>query len=135
LSVMAPAVLTRLETHKILKDPDLAHLVVMLARETGQLSAKLGIPLEDRGIIRAKTLNSVPAEEAVAVLRHIGEMLEAQGATAIKVSTLQDLERGRRLEVEEILGYAVKKGTELDLRLPTVETCYRILTGVDRHLH
>jgi len=135
LSLMAPAVLTRLETHKILKDPDLAHLVVMLARETGQLSAKLGIPLEDRGIIRAKTLSSVPAEEAVAGLRHIGERMVEQGGAAHKMSTLQDLERGRRLEVEEILGYAVKKGTELDLRLPTVETCYRLLTGVDRYLH
>jgi ketopantoate reductase len=64
----------------------------------------------------------------------MGEMLEAQGATAIKVSTLQDLERGRRLEVDEILGYAVRKGAELDVRLPTVETCYRLLTGVDRYL-
>jgi 2-dehydropantoate 2-reductase len=135
LSMMAPAVLTRLETHKILKDPDLAHLMVMLARETGQLSAKLGIPLEDRGSIRAKTLSSVPVEDAVAGLLHIGEMMEDRGAAAHKVSTLQDLERGRRLEVREILGYAVKKGTELDLRLPTVETCYRILTGVDRYLH
>ncbi len=134
MSVMVPQVLTRLEYHKILKDPDLAYLVVMLARETAQLSAKHGIPLVDLGNIRAKTLSSAPIEEAVAGLRHIGEMLEAQGATAIKVSTLQDLERGRRIEVEETLGYAVQKGAELDVRLPTVETCYRLLTGIDRNL-
>jgi 2-dehydropantoate 2-reductase len=134
LSMMAPAVLTRLETHKILRDPDLAYLMVMLARETAQLSAKLDIPLEDRGFIRIKTLSSVPIKEAVAGLRHIAETMEDQGATAHRISTLQDLERGRRLEVEETLGYAVRKGTELDVRLPTVETCYRLLTGIDRNL-
>ena len=134
LSMMAPAVLTRLETYKFLKDPDLAHLLVVLARETAQLPAKLGIPLEDRGMIRAKTFSSVPIEEGVAILHHIGKTMEDQGATAHKISTLQDLERGRRLEIEEILGYAVRKSTELDMRLPTVETCYRLIRGIDRNL-
>jgi 2-dehydropantoate 2-reductase len=134
LSMMAPAVLTRLETYKILKDPDLAHLLVVLARETAQLPAKLGIPLEDRGMIRAKTFSSVPIEEGVAILHHIGKTMEDQGATAHKISTLQDLERGRRLEIEEILGFAVRKSTELDVRLLTVETCYRLITGIARNL-
>lgn len=39
------------------------------------------------------------------------------------------------MEVEETLGYAVRKGMELSVRLPTVETCYRLLTGVNRYLH
>ena len=51
-----------------------------------------------------------------------------------KMSTLQDLEQGRRLEVEELLGYAVRKGAELDVPLPTVDTWYRLLAGVNRHL-
>jgi 2-dehydropantoate 2-reductase len=134
LSMMAPAVLTRLETYKMLKDPDLAHLLVVLARETAQLPARLGIPLEDRGMIRAKTFSSVPIEEGVAILHHIGKTMEDQGATAHKISTLQDLERGRRLEIEEILGYAVRKSAELDVRLLAVETCYRLITGIDRNL-
>jgi 2-dehydropantoate 2-reductase len=62
-------------------------------------------------------------------------MMQAQGATAHKVSMLQDLERGRRLEVEETLGYAVRKGAELGLQLPTVETCYRLIRGIDRAGH
>jgi 2-dehydropantoate 2-reductase len=135
LSMMAPAVLTRLETPKILRDPDLAHLMVTLARETAQLSAKLGIPLEDCGSMRAKTLTGVPVQEAVAGLHHVGETMEAQGGAAHKISTLQDLERGRPLEVEETLGYAVQKGMELDVPLPTVETCYKFLTGINRYLH
>jgi ketopantoate reductase len=47
---------------------------------------------------------------------------------------LQDLERGHRLEVEETLGYAVRKGAELHIPLPTIDVCYRLLAGVNRHL-
>jgi len=63
------------------------------------------------------------------LISHAGKTL---GATAHKVSILQDLERSRRLEVEEILGYAVRQGAELDLRLPTAETCYRLIRGIDQ---
>jgi hypothetical protein len=79
------------------------------------------VTVQPEAVEEAKTVTSLPFEEAVADLQHSGESLEARGATAHKVSTLQDLERGRRLEVEEILGYAVWKGTELGVPLPTVE--------------
>jgi ketopantoate reductase len=46
------------------------------------------------------------------------------------VSILQDLERGRRLEFEDMFGYAVRKGAELGVSLPTVEICYRLIKGV-----
>ena len=128
---MALAALSRLETYKIFKHPDLAYVAAMVTREMAQLAARLGIPLLDLGAFRAKTLSSVPLEEAVANVRQVGEMMEANGATAHKVSILQDLERGRRLEVEAILGYAVHKGAELGAPLPTVETCYRLIKGID----
>ena len=131
---MPVAVLTRFEIYKMFKDNDIAHVIAMLARETAQLPAKLRIPLDDYGAVFAKSLSSGPIEESVARINQFGEMLEAQGATAGRVSTLQDLERGRRLEVEETLGYALRKGTELDVRLPTVETSYRLLTGINRYL-
>jgi ketopantoate reductase len=77
---------------------------------------------------------SLSLEEAVARIRHSGEQMERRGDTAQKVSALQDLERRRRLEVEEILGYAVRKGAELGMELPTVTTCYRLLAGINRSL-
>jgi 2-dehydropantoate 2-reductase len=130
---MAVAALTRLETHKFLTDPDLAALVARLIRETAQLAAHHGIPLEDHEPFLSQTLSSVPLAEAVERLRHLGRRLATQSPTH-KVSTLQDLERGRRLEVEEILGYAVQHGEALGIPLPTVETCYRLLAGVNRYL-
>jgi 2-dehydropantoate 2-reductase len=130
---MAVAALTRLETYKFLKDPDLAALVVRLVRETAQLAAHQGIPLEDHEPFLSLTLSSAPFAEAVERLRHLGRRLEAQSSTH-KVSTLQDLERGRQLEIEEILGYAVRQGEAFGIPLPTVETCYRLLAGVNRYL-
>jgi ketopantoate reductase len=59
--------------------------------------------------------------------------MEVQGRTQ-KVSALQDLERGRRLEVQEILGYAVRKSLELGILLPTIDTCYRLIAGINRSL-
>jgi 2-dehydropantoate 2-reductase len=133
-SLMAVAALTRLQTYKIFKTPELACAVAMLLREMAQLAEKLCIPLEDSGVLGAKTLTNVSMTEAIAIIRQHGERMEAGGATGHKVSTLQDLERGRRTEVEEILGYAVRKGAELGVRMSTLETCYRLLAGINDHL-
>jgi ketopantoate reductase len=45
-----------------------------------------------------------------------------------------DLQNGRRLEVEETLGYAVLKGAELGIPMPTVDTCYKPIAAVKRYL-
>jgi 2-dehydropantoate 2-reductase len=130
VSWMALSALSRLETYKIFKHPDLAWMAAKLTREVAQIPAKLGIPLLDKGVFSAKTLSTASFEAAVANFQRVGEQMEAQGATAHKVSILQDLERGRRLEFEDMFGYAVRKGEELELPLPTVEVCYRLIKGV-----
>ena len=133
MSWMAPALLTRLETYKFLSHPDTAVIVAQLMRETGGLAAKLGIGLEDRSPLPVKTLCRVSLAEAVALIRRFGETMGTQ-APAHKISTLQDLERGRRLEFEETLGYAVRKGAELGMPLPMLETCYWLIAAVNQSL-
>jgi len=134
VGLMGVAALTRLAIYQLSMDPDLAYVRVLLEREVGAVATRLGILLGDYGVWQSKTMASLPLEEAVARIRHSGEQLEQRGATAQKISTLQDLERGRRLEVEEILGYAARKGAELGIPVPTVATCYRLLAGIDRSL-
>lgn len=130
---MALASLTRLASAKLLSDPDGALLMARLVRELGHIATRLGISLEDAGLLPIKTLCGGSLPEAVEHVQRVGAVM-SERAPAHKVSTLQDLERGRRLEVEETLGYAVRKGAELDVPLPTVETCYKLLAGVNRHL-
>lgn len=130
---MVLASLTRLATAQFASDPDGALLMARLMREVGQIASRLGIPLEDAGPIPVKIICSESLPEAVERLQSFGAVM-SERAPAHKISTLQDLERGRRLELEETLGYAVRKGTELNIPLPTAETCYRLLAGVNRQL-
>ena len=130
---MPLAGLTRLATAQFLSDPDGALLMARLIQELGQLAARLGIPLEDTGPLPIQTLCHASLTEALEQVRQFGARRMVQAPTH-KMSTLQDLEQGRRLEVEELLGYAVRKGAELDVPLPTVDTCYRLLAGVNRYL-
>lgn len=64
---------------------------------------------------------------------HFGRDMEAR-APAHTPAALQDLDRGRRLKVAETLGYAVRKGAELGISLPTIDTCYRLIVGINRSL-
>jgi 2-dehydropantoate 2-reductase len=134
ISWMALSALSRMETYKIFKHPDLAWMAAKLTREVAQLPVRLGIPLLDKGAFSAKTLSEVAFAEAAADFQRVGAQMEAQGATAHKVSILQDLERGRRLEFDAMFGYAVRKGSELGVPLPTVEICHRLIKGVAESL-
>lgn len=131
---MIIAALTRLETWKTLVDPDLARLRVLLQSEMSNLAAAEGVALTDLGIIQARTQAELSMDEAVADLRRRGELMQARGATAHKVSTLQDIERGRRIEVEEILGHALRLGRARGLAQPGLEHSYLLLTGINRFL-
>ena len=67
-------------------------------------------------------------------IRQLGEQLASQ-APNHKVSTLQDIEQGKQhLEVEETLGYAVRQAEELGVPTPTMDTCYKLIAGINRHL-
>jgi ketopantoate reductase len=58
----------------------------------------------------------------------------ASQAPLHKISTLQDVERGKRLEVEEALGYAVRQGAALGIPTPTLEVCYKLIAGINYYL-
>jgi 2-dehydropantoate 2-reductase len=131
---MALSALSRMETYRIFKHPDLAWMAATLTREVAQLPASLGIPLLDKGVFSAKTLSEAPFSEAAGDFQRVGAQMEAQGATAHKVSILQDLERGRRLEYDAMFGYAVRKAGELGVSVPAVEVCYRLIKGVAESL-
>ena len=129
---MAPAVLTRLESHKFLQDEQTASVVASLFHEMAQIATAKGIALEDLPLFLIKTFSGLSFEDTVAQFRHIGDQLASQ-APNHKVSTLQDAEQGKRLEVEEILGYAVRQGATLGVPMPTMATCYKLIAGMNRY--
>jgi 2-dehydropantoate 2-reductase len=128
---MAVSVLTRLETSKFRSDPDTALICTRLMRETAGLAAQRGIALANMSALPVHTITSGPEVEGVEQLRERGARVQAR-ASMQRMSSLQDLERGRRLEVEETLGYAVANATTAGLAVPTVDTCYRLIRGINR---
>lgn len=127
------AVLTRLETYKFLSNPSTARISVRVMREAGQLAAALGIPLEDRPPLPSASVMVGSEDQAADVLQRIGATLREQ-APQMRQSALQDVQRGRRLEVEETLGYALAQAGAVGLSLPTLEVCYHLLSGLNEFL-
>ncbi|RWA04183.1 hypothetical protein EKO27_g10921 [Xylaria grammica] len=105
--------LTMLDTHNWLSSsPGATPLTRRLMHEVIDVAQKCNVPLE----------------YALAD-RLIDKIL---GMHAIGSSMQVDAKNERPMEVEIILGYPVRKGKELGLNIPTLETIYIILTGMNQ---
>jgi len=130
VGMMAPAVLTRVETYKFLSHVQTATICARMMREVAALAHALGIPLEDTLPLPVKTIAAGSEQRAVETLLQLGALMK-KNAPAHRVSTLQDLISGKRLEVEETLGYVMKKTAEKGVSVPSVDTCYRLISVID----
>jgi 2-dehydropantoate 2-reductase len=70
-------------------------------------------------------------QQAVAALLQVGQEFQSNSPEH-RMSTLQDLEAGRALEVEATLGYAVRQARQLGLNLPLLDAGYHLAAGIDR---
>jgi 2-dehydropantoate 2-reductase len=131
VGLMALSVSTRALTWKFLSDPDSALLLAQLVRETGRLARALGITLSDRAILPAASICAGSESAAVALVRQSGAEYHAR-APQHRMSSLQDIEAGRPLEVNETLGYACDKARELQLDVPLLECFRRLIAASDR---
>jgi 2-dehydropantoate 2-reductase len=130
---MAPAVLTRLESYKILQDLPMASITTAILHEMAQLATSRSIPLHDIALFPTKTLSEFAFNDTVTHIRQIGDRWASLLPTA-KVSTLHDLEQGKLLVVEETLGYAVRQSAALGIPTPTMDICYKLLAGINHSL-
>ena len=130
---MATAVLTRLEGYKILQDPQMASITAAMLHELTQIATVRGLTLVDMALLPTKTLSALSVDDTVAELRHLGEQRAARMPQR-KISALQDLEQGKRLEVEETLGYAVRQSAALGIPTPTMDVCYKLIAGINHYL-
>ena len=128
---MALAITTRVNTWKYLSDPDASLLLVRLVREVGTLAQACGVRLTDQSMIPVATICGGSEREAANLLVALAGEFRLNSPDH-KLSTLQDLEAGRPLEVEETLGFAVGKAAELGLTLPLLENFYRLAGAIDR---
>jgi 2-dehydropantoate 2-reductase len=134
LGLTAVSVLSRLYTHQVYEDRDLAALQVAVAKEGAQLAEKSGVELVDLGgMLMSRTISSSPEAKGIEVSMAEGEAMKSRGVLTHRMSAQQDLLRGRRLEIEETYGWAVSKAMELGVEVPALTTCYRLLAAINRH--
>jgi ketopantoate reductase len=106
-------------------------VLVRLLREMATLAVACGVEITDDSFLPVASLCRGSEEEAVGVVTRIGTEYRAN-APEHRLSTLQDLDAGRALEIEETLGFAVRKARELELPLPLVEGAYHLTAAIDR---
>ena len=125
------AVLTQAVTWRYFMDPDTALVLVRLTREMGKLAAALGIELTDEAILPAASLCRGSEADALATIASAGRAYES-GAPEHRMSSLQDWNAGRPLEIHETLGYALQKGAEVGVAMPLLDGFYRVICAAER---
>ena len=132
---MALSALTRQNLHAVLLSPELAELYVRLAREGAAVAAAAGVELDDGPLdFPLRKILAAGDADAVGLVRAEGRRMEAAGMTAIRVSMLQSIERGRRTEVEAVHGFVIREAHRLDVPVPANELCYGLLRAIDGEL-
>ncbi len=119
--------LTRQITWKFLQDERSAMVIVRIVREAAQLAAAMGIELIDMAPLPVPSIVHASDAHAIEIIHGLGQKF-LENSPEHRMSAQQDVLRGSRLEYEETLGYALTKARELGVAMPTLDTCYRILS-------
>ena len=130
LALISVSVLSRLPSWQFLTDPATARIIYRITCEMYELACRLDIELVDQSPAPASSIARASEEEAVKMITGIGEEMKAV-APGHKMSALQDLENGRPLELDETIGYALQKAGEVDVKMPTVDNCYQLISAIN----
>jgi 2-dehydropantoate 2-reductase len=130
--LMTMAITTRAVTWRYLTDPDCALVLVRVVREVAAIARAAGVQLamEDTLLPLQGILGGSDQAAVQAVLK-AGRHFQAHSPDH-RLSTLQDLEAGRPLEIEETLGYAVRRAQELQQPAPLLDALYHLAAAIDR---
>lgn len=131
VGLMALSVTTRAVTWSYLRDPGSALVLARLVREMGLLTRSLGIGLTDESVLPVATICAGTEEAAVGAVMRVGREFELK-APGHRMSSLQDIEAGRPLEIHETLGYALQKAAHNRIALPLIDAFYHVISAVDR---
>ncbi len=110
-ATFGPMIVSRLNLGEAAASPEIVELYRAASDEVAQVARAEGISIPDDF-----------ADKAVSQLITFGNRTPES-----KQSLTKDLEAGRRLEVEDLIGTVVHKAEEHGVDVPTVRTCYMLL--------
>lgn len=124
MSITAP---TGMVMHAALLDPELAELFAGLVREATAVANASGVAIGDvRGLFPLQSI-AVAGRELV---QATGRALEQRGATNVRVSMLEDVRRGRRLELDDVHGFLIAEADRLGIEVPLIRERLEALRSV-----
>jgi 2-dehydropantoate 2-reductase len=130
--LMLMSITTRAVTWRYLSDPDCALVLVRLVREVAGIAKAAGVPLttEDT-LLPLQGILGDSTDAAVQAVLQAGRHFQSNSPDH-RLSSLQDLEAGRPLEIQETLGYAVRRAQELQQPVPLLDALYHLAMAIDR---
>jgi 2-dehydropantoate 2-reductase len=128
---MTMAVATRALSWKFVTDPDGALLIAKVVREVGALARARGIALSDESVLPVLSMCRGTEAEAAAAVMHKNKDMPAT-APLHRISSLQDFEAGRELELEETIAVALRQARDLGVAMPVLESLYHLCRAVER---
>jgi 2-dehydropantoate 2-reductase len=131
-ALMLMSITTRAATWRYLIDPDCAVVLVRLVREVAAIARAAGITLvNENTLLPLQGILEGSDEAAVQAVLQAGRDFQ-RNAPDHRMSSLQDLEAGRPLEIQETLGYAVRRARELQQPAPLLDSLYHLAAAIDR---
>jgi len=128
---MTMAVATRALSWKLVTDPDGALLIARVVREVGALAKARGIELSDESILPIVSMCRGTETEAAAAVMRKNEAMQAT-APLHRISSLQDFEAGRALELEETIAIALREARERGIAMPTLDSLYHLCRALEK---
>jgi 2-dehydropantoate 2-reductase len=124
--------ITRLPWYRVLKEPTLGPVVFRALNEGARLAHSAGISLGVfPSLLDIESLTSLPAEETFKELLARGAELEQKGFIHHRPSMLMDILRKKPTEVDDTVGYLVRKAADLEVDVPTIGSIYGFIRGIE----
>jgi 2-dehydropantoate 2-reductase len=131
-AAMGMSILLRLPYHHVFTEPPARRVFYDLVAEAASVATAAGARLVDLpGPLQAGSLMALPRDAALAALARLGDAMVARGQTATRVSMLQSLETGRRLEVDAVFGDVVAVADEHGLEAPLLRAVAAVARTLD----
>jgi 2-dehydropantoate 2-reductase len=130
--LMLMSITTRATTWRYLTDPDCALVLTRLVREVAAIAKAAGVTLiNENTLLPLQGILSGSEDVAVQAVVQAGRDFQ-RNAPNHRMSSLQDLEAGRPLEIQETLGYAVRRARQLQQPAPLLDSLYHLAVAIDR---
>jgi len=127
------ASLTRLNTNQSLQDPALTEVFLRIVREGGNIMRAVGLtPDNPTHLLPIKRI--LESQEKGMIQEFTDRAHKSHDEEKVVVSMLQDVLKGKQIEVEETFGYITKIAQSKNVEIPTLRIIYALLRGLNRHI-